>query len=370
MSQTQTFILAIGGIQGLLLFILLVTDKRVNHASKILGFYCLLLATTLILPLIVAQGESQYTWLIGLLVFLPASYGALNYLYCRTAITHLSLKISDLIHLLPLGLCYLINYDIIFSPSRALEFVTQTPDFTNFWYATTTAIFYGQALVYILLTIRMTNNYQTKAKQTLSSYNPDTFKWLWSLIFSMILFWSLIGLFAVVSIGPVAKNIAYLLLVVFIYLIAIVHWRNPSLFHIVQLEEQLAQPTAQKSNQPSNGLLDQKLRSSIMSLVQKQVKELALYRDSELTLASLSEKVGVSMHHLSETLNQHGGKNFNQFINEYRVAEVCQQLDQKSDKKLIDLALDAGFSSKSSFNALFKKLTGQTPSQYKRKATS
>ena len=114
MSQTQTFILAIGGIQGFLLFLLLVTDKRVNQASKLLGFYCLLLTIFFILPLIVAAGESDYAWLVGFLVFLPACYGGLNYLYCRTAITHLPLKSIDLIHLVPLGLCYLINYDILF----------------------------------------------------------------------------------------------------------------------------------------------------------------------------------------------------------------------------------------------------------------
>ena len=53
MSQTQTFILAIGAIQGFLLFALLVSDKRVNYASKLLGVYCLFLAATLLFPLIV-----------------------------------------------------------------------------------------------------------------------------------------------------------------------------------------------------------------------------------------------------------------------------------------------------------------------------
>ena len=113
-------------------------------------------------------------------------------------------------------------------------------------------------------------------------------------------------------------------------------------------------------------MLDKETRATIIESVQTQVKEQALYRNSELTLPALAEEVGVSVHHLSESLNQHGGKNFNLFINEYRVAEVCEHLDQKSERKLIDLALDAGFSSKSSFNAIFKKLTGQTPSRYRR----
>ena len=54
MSQTQTLVLAIGAFQGLLLFTLLVTDKRVNYASKLLGVQCLFIASTFVLPLIVA----------------------------------------------------------------------------------------------------------------------------------------------------------------------------------------------------------------------------------------------------------------------------------------------------------------------------
>jgi len=370
MSQTQTFILAIGGIQGFLLFILLVTDERVNQASKILGFYCLFLTTTFMLPLIVAAGESNYTWLIGILVFLPACYGALIYLYCQTAITHLPLKSINLFHFLPLGACYLINYDILFSPTTALDFVTRAPDFTALRTTLTTVIFFGQAFVYTVLTMEMIKNYQIKAKHTLSSYNPDTFKWLWSLIIFTIVIWGLKGIFGVLNIAPIANILADFLLVVAIYFIAIVHWRNPSLFHIQHLKAQLEQSAIQSSNQLSNGVLDQELRSSILKLVQDQVKEQALYRNSELTLATLSEIVGVSVHHLSETLNQSGGKNFNRFINDYRVAEVCQQLDQRSERNLINLALDAGFSSKSSFNAIFKKLTGQTPSQYKQQLSA
>ena len=67
MSQTQTLVLAIGAFQCLLLFTLLVTDKRVNYASKLLGVQCLFIASTFVLPLIVAAGESKLAWLIGLL---------------------------------------------------------------------------------------------------------------------------------------------------------------------------------------------------------------------------------------------------------------------------------------------------------------
>ena len=127
-------------------------------------------------------------------------------------------------------------------------------------------IVYGQAFGYMLPTIKMINNYQTKAKQTLSSYNPDTFRWLWSLMFLMILMWSLKGIFGLIYIVPIANMLADFLLVVLIYVIAIVHWRNPSLFHIQQLKGQLVSPAAQISKQSSNGVLDQELHSSVFEI--------------------------------------------------------------------------------------------------------
>ena len=369
MSQTQTLILAIGGFQGFLLFTLLLSDKRVNYASKLLGLQCLFLATTFVLPLIVAAGESVFGWMIGFLVFLPACYGGLTYLYCRAAITGSQIKYADTLHLSPLIVCYLFNYDILFSTEKALSFVTMA-DSTLFRHTLTKVVFYGQIGVYTVLLAMLVGRYQRKAKQTLSSYNPEIFTWLWCLIAFMVSVWALKVVFYFMKLPPIVNIMADCLLVLMVYFIAIAQWRNPSLFHIQQLSSQLDNQSeraiASISKKPSDGLLDEDTRASILTSVQDQVTQQAMYRNNELTLATLAEQVGVGVHHLSEALNQQGGKNFNQFINEYRVAEVCQQLEQNSQRKLIDLALDAGFSSKSSFNAIFKKLTGQTPSQYRR----
>jgi len=365
MSQSHTFILAIGAFQGFILFALLISDKRVNYASRLLGIQCLFLSSTFALPLIVESGLGPFAWLIGPLVFLPACYGGLTYLYCRTAITGSPLNYSDLLHFLPLAICYLLNFDIVLSSEKALSFV-RMPETVEFRHTITKLVFYGQMVVYILLAVRLISFYQAKARQTLSSYNPDIFKWLWSLIVFTAVVWALSTLFYFLKLPQAIITLSYLLLVLLVYLVAIVQWRNPSLFHVRQLDAELAASNQPESNRPSEGVLDEDMRSKFLSLVQNQVKDQALYRDSDLTLATLAETVGINVHHLSETLNLQGGKNFNQFINEYRVAEVCQQLKNKSDRKLVDLALDAGFASRSSFNAIFKKFTGKTPSLYRR----
>lgn len=69
---------------------------------------------------------------------------------------------------------------------------------------------------------------------------------------------------------------------------------------------------------------------------------------------------------LSKAINQGFGKNFNDFVNEYRISEVKDRLG-KSDldrMTLLGIALDSGFNSKATFNRAFKKYTGMTPNQY------
>lgn len=369
MPLTQTLILVIGGLQGLLLFALLTTDRRVNSAGKILGVQCLLIATIFFLPMIVAEGDTAFAWLIGPVLFLPTCSGGLMYLYCRTALTNSGLRLTDAVHLVPLLLCYLLNYDILFSAERALEFV-RVPQTTSLRDVLTPIVFYGQAVVYIVLLVRLVWRSQTQARKTLSAYNPDIFNWLWSLIGFTVLIWSLKVLFyllmhesTVNAQAPSMNILADLLLVVLVYFVAVMQWRNPTLFHIEQLE--LSTESESTDKPEADGVLDSETRENILGLVKQTVEAQHLYRDSALTLAALAEHVGVSVHQLSETLNQQDGKNFNQFINEYRVAEVCAELTQPSERKLIDLALDAGFSSKSSFNAIFKKVTGLTPTQFR-----
>jgi AraC-like DNA-binding protein len=94
-----------------------------------------------------------------------------------------------------------------------------------------------------------------------------------------------------------------------------------------------------------------------------------LYRTNDLTLLDLSVALNLSPHNLTEVINTQLGKNFYDFINAYRVEEVKRRLvDRAYDHlTLLGIGTDAGFNSKSSFNAVFRKHTGMTPSEYRRR---
>lgn len=103
---------------------------------------------------------------------------------------------------------------------------------------------------------------------------------------------------------------------------------------------------------------------NLISLMQKE----KLYENIDLTLDSLSERLQISSGYLSQIINEKEQKNFFEFVNFYRVEAVKEKLLDKeyNNYTIMGIALESGFKSKSTFNAVFKKFTGQTPSSFKR----
>ena len=100
----------------------------------------------------------------------------------------------------------------------------------------------------------------------------------------------------------------------------------------------------------------------------KKAMELNLfYQDAELSLSSLAEKLDIHPHELSRIINVSLKKNFNDFINEYRIREVTRKMQDPAYDRLtlLGIALDAGFNSKSTFNRTFRQMTGKSPAEYK-----
>jgi AraC-like DNA-binding protein len=92
----------------------------------------------------------------------------------------------------------------------------------------------------------------------------------------------------------------------------------------------------------------------------------APWREPELTLADLAHRLRLAPAQLSRVINAGTGQNFNDFVNAYRVAEAARLLHDPAFRHytLLAIALEAGFNSKSTFNRVFKKINGLTPSDF------
>lgn len=145
----------------------------------------------------------------------------------------------------------------------------------------------------------------------------------------------------------------YLSLILFIIGILVLHYPNSSVetspnchTHPVSHEEKLV-----------------RLHQEMLAIFEKQKP----YLQHDLSLPDLARMLGTNDHYLSQSINRHTGMNFFDLINSYRVNEFKSLLrkPESNCKRILDLAYDSGFNSKTSFNRSFKKLTGMTPSEYR-----
>ncbi|CAM3848637.1 helix-turn-helix domain-containing protein [Parendozoicomonas haliclonae] len=96
-----------------------------------------------------------------------------------------------------------------------------------------------------------------------------------------------------------------------------------------------------------------------------------LYRQEGLTIGDVANTVGLQEYRLRQLINQQlGYRNFNDYLNTYRIQEACQRLEKENAQKapVLNIAMDVGFRSLSAFNRAFKDRTGKTPRQYRESA--
>ena len=137
--------------------------------------------------------------------------------------------------------------------------------------------------------------------------------------------------------------------------------RKQSLFAATDLPRPVEEPI------PAVEPGDQQLVAKLEQLMSVE----RAHRQDGLTIGSLAQQLGLPEYRLRRLINQAlGYRNFNSFVNRYRIAEVKAALadPNQADVPVLTLALDAGFSSLGPFNRAFKAETGVTPSEYRRVA--
>jgi AraC-like DNA-binding protein len=120
---------------------------------------------------------------------------------------------------------------------------------------------------------------------------------------------------------------------------------------------------ARKSSQTV--LPDELIQETSAGLVKAMENE-RLYLDPELTVEKLGRYLQLPAKTISAVLNQHLGKSFNTFVNEYRVEEVNRRLNDSasSNLTLTGIAFECGFNSQATFQRTFKQMTGSSPKEF------
>lgn len=128
------------------------------------------------------------------------------------------------------------------------------------------------------------------------------------------------------------------------------------------------QSTAVKGPKYEKTGLSESDANLLYNKAEEYVKSEKFYCNPECTLPSLAEKLVVTTHDLSQAINSGGDKNFAGFINAFRVEMAKKLLTDKSVNQLnvLEISFQSGFSSKATFNRVFRDFTGESPTAYRK----
>lgn len=230
-----------------------------------------------------------------------------------------------------------------------------------FWYVQFREIIaIGYSLVVIILVLRKLRSYQVELKNNPTAITSVSIKWISNSIlalFALCILW-IIGQLEFFYTGEnvLSFHPTWILMGLLVFWLGYFIILRRDIFEVPSLKE------------PIKNTLSDKTEEHFKRVLQLMEGE-KLYKDPALNMDILAQKSELSNGYLSQIINQKEGKNFYDFVNTYRVKEVKQHLvDNEYDHySILGIGLEAGFQSKSTFNAVFKKMTGMTPTQYKKK---
>lgn len=352
--------------QGFLLAGVLATHKRNIQANHILALWVTLLSLDLLGQIYYAESiYKQLPHFIGLTNFLPLSYGGFLYLYVRSFINNQPIRWRDGLHFIGFFVgMLLVLPDLLQNAEAKLALVDLiiTEQGQPWQYTFIDWFMPVYASIYAIASILLLKRHQAED-------GAQHLKWLQTLLLINVIIWLVVWMCTLIpQYLPVSNNqLVYFLVSLFIYMLGYTSLRQPDIFAIPQEAiAKEASPTKDAGPKYGDNRLPDDLREQILSVLEQYMREQMPWRSSNLTLAQLAESTGLASHHISQVLNDHHGQSFNDYLNQYRVNALCHMLSEPHNQNLLDLALSCGFSSKSSFNAIFKKQTGKTPSEYRK----
>jgi AraC-like DNA-binding protein len=143
-------------------------------------------------------------------------------------------------------------------------------------------------------------------------------------------------------------------------------------FYVWRLRKSSPPPIVQKGKKYQTSALTADRAEETLDKLLARMEEDQAYLNPDLTLKKLSESLMIHPNHLSQIINEKLNQSFNDFINKYRIETAKEKLlNPKEDgKTILEIAYDVGFYSKSVFNTAFKKFSGETPSEFRKKRGS
>ncbi|MBI1939217.1 MAG: AraC family transcriptional regulator [Ignavibacteriales bacterium] len=375
---TNIFLLA--SVHGFLLAALLFFKKKNRNANRVLSFAIFILALDLLFVYsTITEFYKTFPSTFGINFAFPFIYGPIFYLYTKIVTgneTHFRAK--HLLHFIPFVLAHL--YVSPFYLLSAQGKLAQIEIYLNEIQYDLVFIGFLKAvhgIIYTSFSLGLIHRFDKNLRESLSNIDKIKLNWLRFLITGTLIVWIVVALTILIPVfvDPslnIYDSIIYFFISIFIYAVGYGALNQPEVFNYHDEKIKLADAKEETESTGTAKYIKSSLTEVDIERIKTELIDIVegkkLYLKSDLTLSQLAEELKASNHNLSEVINTSFNKNFYDFINFYRVEEFKQRIKKPEydNYSLLAVAFDSGFSSKTSFNSIFKKYTNTTPSEYKR----
>lgn len=360
------------GVIGLFSSIIIFTRKKSDFSSSTCISLFVFIHSFFLIHLCLFL--SKYNFKIPHSLYLSTSfsflYGPLIYFYFKRIMEKHRFKTVDLFHLLPSVLLFVYLIPIYLkSEDEKLYLLYNRDEILHTLLEIIVFLKIISLVVYAYLIIKIYNKKPENFRMIIDREKALFFKfkkWQRNLITLYTLYVIFYIFYAISLVNIITENVLlypqiFSMCVIILY-IATITYVQPDFLSKKILFYQF------KFKYLNSGLTDSfsiELKDQLISLFQND----KVYRESNLSLNDIAEKLGTTRHNISQVINEHFGMSFFNFINKYRIDEAIRILDNDTHRtyNMIDVAYDVGFNNKVTFNKAFKNIVQMTPTEYLKK---
>lgn len=307
---------------------------------------------------------------VGLFPFLHASA---FYLYCRTVVRGDGLRRADLLHLGVFALAVLAWGDLLLLDAAGLAELYRALAAGRIparapWLD---LAMMAWGLACLLLALRLVWRYRRRLLASASDGDPGALRWLIAMGLSQALIWAIAFGQWLTTLPWLSYRLIYAAVAAWVFLVgylALVRPQVPRAAGAIDAAAAAGPPAPEPS--PAADHEDPRA-DAVAARIDALMTQGRVHREPALTIAQLARRSGYPEYLVSAVINRRHGVPFWEFVNRHRIADVCAALADPGDTRtVLEIAFDAGFSAKSTFNAAFKRLQGETPAAYRRRCAA
>lgn len=352
------------------LVVILTSKKNKSEADKILALWLFFTGFHLFLYYLHYKNDfASFPFLLGFELPMPLLQGPFLYLYTSALTNQNQNKKYSLLHFLPFLIAVLVLLPFFILPfqEKLNVFQNEGKGYENLILILYCTILLS-GIVYALLSLQKLSKHQKNISNQFSFNEKINLRWLQYLILGSSIIWLVVIFYEDEHIFSVV--VFYLIFIGYFGIKQVGIFTNQSIAEKavlkISLDENIeTESISEKIKYEKSALSTTELQSIHQKLSQIMADE-KLYKNPDLTLTELSQKLNVHPNVLSQVINSVEEKNFYDYINSQRVEEFKRLILLPENQKftLLSVAFECGFNSKTAFNRNFKKVTGLSPSEF------